>query len=76
MLKDSKQDYLEKFFNSLSEIFDPHTTYLPPKKKEDFDIDISGSLEGIGAVLSEDGSYIKVVEIVPVVPHGDKKDLR
>ena len=39
--------------------------YLPPKKKEDFDIDISGSLEGIGAVLSEDGSYIKVVSIVP-----------
>ncbi len=34
-------------------------------KKEDFDIEMSGSLEGIGAVLQEDPPYIKVVEIVP-----------
>ena len=65
ILKDDSDDFREKVFNSVSEIFDPHTVYLPPKKKEDFDIDISGSLEGIGAVLSEDGSYIKVVSIVP-----------
>ena len=65
ILKDDKDDYRERLFNAISEIFDPHTVYLPPKKKEDFDIDISGSLEGIGAVLSEDGSYIKVVSIVP-----------
>jgi len=65
ILKDDADDYMEKFYNSISMIFDPHTTYLPPKKKEDFDIDISGSLEGIGAVLQEDGSYIKVVSIVP-----------
>ena len=65
ILKDDRDDFREKLFNSVSEIFDPHTVYLPPKKKEDFDIDISGSLEGIGAVLSEDGSYIKVVSIVP-----------
>ncbi len=38
---------------------------MPPKRNEDFDIDISGSLEGIGAVLQEDGAYIKVVSIVP-----------
>ncbi len=65
ILKENHEDYLEKFFNSISNIFDPHTAYLPPKKKEDFDIDISGSLEGIGAVLQEDGSFIKVVKIVP-----------
>ena len=65
ILKENHDDYLEKFFNSISNIFDPHTAYLPPKKKEDFDIDISGSLEGIGAVLQEDGSFIKVVKIVP-----------
>lgn len=57
-------DHIEKFYNSITTVFDPHTTYLPPKRKEDFDIDISGSLEGIGAVLQEDGSYIKVVKIV------------
>ena len=53
ILKEVPDDYLEKFYNSIAHIFDPHTVYLPPKKKEDFDIDISGSLEGIGAVLQE-----------------------
>jgi len=63
--KDTDEDYLEKFYNSIATIFDPHTNYLPPKRKEDFDIDISGSLEGIGAVLQEDGAFIKVNTIVP-----------
>jgi carboxyl-terminal processing protease len=65
LLKDDRTDYLEKFINSMTTIFDPHTVYLPPKKKEDFDINISGQLEGIGAVLQEDGPHIKVVRIVP-----------
>jgi carboxyl-terminal processing protease len=63
--KNQRMDYLEKFFNSIGAIYDPHTVYFPPKKKEDFDIDISGQLEGIGAVLQEDGPYIKVVKVVP-----------
>ena len=58
-------DYLENFVNSISTIYDPHTSYFPPRKKEDFDIDISGSLEGIGAVLQEEDEFIKVVRIVP-----------
>ena len=57
-------DHLEDFFNAVSNVFDPHTSYLPPKRKEDFDIDISGSLEGIGAILEEDDIYIKVNKIV------------
>lgn len=65
ILKDDRVDFYEKFVNSIATIYDPHTTYFPPKKKEDFDIDISGQLEGIGAVLQEDGAYIKVVRIVP-----------
>lgn len=65
MMDDKREDYLERFVNAVTSVFDPHTVYLPPKKKEDFDIDISGSLEGIGAVLQEDGDYIKVVRIVP-----------
>lgn len=65
MLKEDHEDHLEKFINSITTIYDPHTIYLPPRKKEDFDIDISGKLEGIGAVLQEDGPHIKVVKIVP-----------
>ncbi len=74
-LKDERADYLEKFYNSISGVFDPHTSYLPPKRKEDFDIDISGQLEGIGAVLQENGPYIKVMRIVPGGAAWRQKDL-
>ncbi|MEI8348455.1 MAG: carboxy terminal-processing peptidase, partial [Pseudomonadota bacterium] len=65
LMKEEYDDYLENFFNAITTVYDPHTNYLPPKRKEDFEIDISGSLEGIGAVLQEEESYIKVVKIVP-----------
>ncbi len=73
--KQDREDTLESFYNSITEVFDPHTSYLPPKRKEDFDIDISGQLEGIGAVLQEDGSQIKVVKIVPGGAAWRQKDL-
>ena len=65
VLKERRSEQLEKFFNAVAEIYDPHTNYLPPRRKEDFDIDMTGSLEGIGAILQEDGPYIKVAKIVP-----------
>jgi carboxyl-terminal processing protease len=73
--KDRRMDHLEKFFNAVAGVYDPHTVYFPPKRKEDFDIDISGQLEGIGAVLQEDGPYIKVVRIVPGGAAWRQKDL-
>ncbi|MBP9681392.1 MAG: carboxy terminal-processing peptidase [Bacteriovorax sp.] len=75
LAKEDRDDQLDNFYNSITAVFDPHTTYLPAKKKEDFDIDITGKLEGIGAVLQEDGSYIKVVQIVPGGPAWRQKDL-
>jgi carboxyl-terminal processing protease len=75
LVKEDRDDQLDKFYNSITAVFDPHTTYLPAKQKEDFDIDITGKLEGIGAVLQEDGSYIKVVQVVPGGPAWRQKDL-
>lgn len=75
LAKEDRDDQLDNFYNSVTAVYDPHTTYLPAKKKEDFDIDITGKLEGIGAVLQEDGSYIKVVQIVPGGPAWRQKDL-
>lgn len=70
-----RDDQLDNFYNSITAVYDPHTNYLPSKKKEDFDIDITGKLEGIGAVLQEDGSFIKVVQIVPGGPAWRGKEL-
>lgn len=57
-------DRLSFYINSITAVFDPHTTYLPPKDKENFDIRFSGKLEGIGAVLRETDGSIKVDRIV------------
>ena len=60
-ISDRRSDYL----NAIAATYDPHTNYFPPKEKEDFDISMSGRLEGIGAQLREDNGFIKVVNIVP-----------
>ncbi|HEX7715139.1 MAG TPA: carboxy terminal-processing peptidase [Bacillota bacterium] len=65
MLKEDSSASLERYLNALAGSFDPHTEYFSPTKKEDFDISMTGKLEGIGAMLGQDGAYIKVVEIVP-----------
>ncbi len=63
--QETLQDHFDRYFNSITRAFDPHTTYMAPAKKEDFDIHMRGSLEGIGALLREEGGYIKVVRIIP-----------
>ncbi len=65
LVNEKRSDKLDKFYNSITKVFDPHTNYLVPEEKEDFDIDMSGKLEGIGAILREDNSFIKVEKIVP-----------
>jgi carboxyl-terminal processing protease len=76
-LKNEKaRDYRERFYNSITRVFDPHTNYMAPDDKEDFDIDMSGKLEGIGAVLREEDSYIVVERIVPGSASYRQKELK
>lgn len=63
--QETDQDHYDQFFNAITRVFDPHTNYLPPTEKEDFDISMRGSLEGIGATLREEDGYIKVVAVIP-----------
>jgi carboxyl-terminal processing protease len=65
MLEETEQDHYDRYLNTIARAYDPHTNYLPPTSKEDFDIQMSGSLEGIGATLREDDGFIKVVRIIP-----------
>ena len=53
------------FVNCIAMSYDPHSSYFPPRQKEDFDIRLSGQFEGIGASLSERDGYIKVENIIP-----------
>ncbi len=63
--QETLQDHYDRFFNAVTRAFDPHTNYIPPAGKEQFDINMRGSLEGIGALLREDDGLIKVVRIIP-----------
>ncbi len=71
-----QKDRFNQFMNAVSLSFDPHTNYYPPKDKEDFDIVMSGQLEGIGATLQEKDGYIKVVHIVPGSPSYKEGELK
>ncbi len=55
----------QEFINALNAVYDPHTNYLPPAEEADFDIAITGRLEGIGAALREQDHYISVNDLVP-----------
>jgi carboxyl-terminal processing protease len=63
--QETLQDHYDRFFNSVTRAFGPHTNYIPPASKEQFDINMRGSLEGIGALLREDDGLIKVIRIIP-----------
>jgi carboxyl-terminal processing protease len=64
----TRDDMKEVYLNAIMNVYGPHTGYYPPKDKENFDISMSGQLEGIGAQLQEKDGYIKVVSIVPGSP--------
>jgi carboxyl-terminal processing protease len=68
LLQERSEEMQSLFFNSLTAIFDPHSQYFPPRDKEEFDIEMSGALEGIGALLGEDDGFIKVFEVIAGSP--------
>ncbi|MEZ4805143.1 MAG: carboxy terminal-processing peptidase [Bacteroidia bacterium] len=74
--KFDRGDKLSIYMNCITEIFDPHTNYFPKQDKENFDIRMSGKLEGIGAQLQEKDGFLKVVAIVPGSPSYKQGDLK
>ena len=75
-LKSRRVDRLSSYVNSITSQFDPHTVYMKPKDKEDFDLRMSNRLEGIGARLTQDGDYVKIVDVVPGGPAWKQGDLQ
>lgn len=70
-----RSDRFEAYLSAVTNYFDPHTSYFNPKEKDDFDINMGGKLEGIGARLSIDGDYTKVMKIIPGGPAWKGKEL-
>lgn len=70
-----REDWFALYVNTIVEEFDPHTYYLAPRSKEDFDQRMSGKLEGIGARLQKRMDYIKIVELISGGPAWRSKEL-
>ncbi len=72
----NSQDVFQIYANALAELYDPHTNYLSPRSSENFNINMSLSLEGIGAVLQGDDEYTKVSSLVAKGPADKQGDLQ
>ncbi|WP_421889044.1 carboxy terminal-processing peptidase [Marinoscillum sp.] len=64
----NSEDVYQAYMNALTSAYDPHTDYFSPIAKENFQIDMSLSLEGIGAQLTQQLDYTKVADIIPGGP--------
>lgn len=62
------EDAYQTFMNAVTRAFDPHTQYFSPRNTENFNINMSLSLQGIGAVLQTEDEHTKVVRLVPAGP--------
>lgn len=69
------EDIFQAYINTFAQSYDPHTNYLSPDSAENFDINMSLSLEGIGAVLQSDNDQVKIVRLVPAGPADKTKQL-
>jgi len=66
--KYNSNDVFEIFMNSVTEAYDPHTSYFTPLNAEDFEMQSKKSLEGIGATLQQDNDFTRIVELRPGGP--------
>ncbi len=64
ILQFNAEDVFQTYMNAYAGTFDPHTDYFSPQAAADFKQDVTASLEGIGAQLTSENDYVKVVEVI------------
>lgn len=60
----SNQDVMQLFMDALTSAIDPHTSYFNPSNAAEFNIEMSRSVEGIGASLNSENEYVTIKEII------------
>ncbi|MBC9249782.1 peptidase S41 [Pseudomonas alcaligenes] len=71
----NSEDVFQAYINAFSETYDPHTNYLSPESAENFDINMSLSVQGIGAALEGGNEYVKIARLIPASPAEKSKQL-
>ncbi|WP_179412125.1 carboxy terminal-processing peptidase [Mucilaginibacter sp. E4BP6] len=64
----SNQEVFQTFMDAFTEAVDPHTNYFNPFNAAQFNMEMSRSLEGIGATLSFENEYVTISSLVPGGP--------
>jgi len=72
----SENERLSVFLDCIASAFDPHTEYFAPKDRKDFDIRMSGQLEGIGASLLDKNGNITISTIITGSPAWKSGELK
>ncbi|MCY4330683.1 MAG: carboxy terminal-processing peptidase [Endozoicomonadaceae bacterium] len=70
------EDVFQLYINAFTMLYDPHTQYFSPLRAQNFNIDMSLSFEGIGAILQYNNGHIKIEKIIsggPVAKTGHLK---
>ncbi|RLK50531.1 S41A family C-terminal processing peptidase-1 [Alkalispirillum mobile] len=73
--QDTSEDVFQRYMDAWAHAFDPHSSYLSPRRSEDFDINMSLSLEGIGAMLQSEHDFVTIVELVAGGPASQSDEL-
>lgn len=75
-VRNKSEDAFQAYINAFAHTYDPHTEYFSPRTSENFNINMSLSLEGIGAVLKSEDDNVEVVRLVPAGPAAKGGELK
>ncbi len=76
VLKTNNRDVFQSYLATVASTIDPHTSYFSPRDSENFNMSLRLSLQGIGAQLTTDEEYTKVVELIKGGPAERGKELK
>nr|WP_304184325.1 carboxy terminal-processing peptidase [Hafnia alvei] len=77
LTQSKSEDVFQLFMNAFAHEIDPHTNYLSPRNTEQFNTEMSLSLEGIGAVLQQtEDDYTQINSMVAGGPAAKSKSLK
>ncbi|WP_127958373.1 carboxy terminal-processing peptidase [Serratia microhaemolytica] len=75
LTQSKSEDVFSQIMTAFAREIDPHTSYLSPRNAEQFNTEISLSLEGIGAVLQMNDEYTVINSLIPGGPASKSKDI-
>lgn len=64
VLKTNNRDVFQSYLATVASTIDPHTSYFSPRDSENFNMSLRLSLQGIGAQLTTEDEYTKIVELI------------